>query len=347
MIIFLAVLAVLCLVKIRISIKLDEDFLSVVHTTAIKGVFVAMVFFAHVQQYITLHESLGDKLFDFALTIFGQNIVIAFLLYSGYGIGEAMKKKGQSYVRQIPRKRILVTWLHFAIAVVIFWGVNAVWTRDPYSVGQYALSLIGLQSIGNSTWYIFAILVCWVGTYFAFRYLQKPGMAIGAVTAFLVVYIAVISRVKPEHCWYDTIFCYPVGLCLSYYKEPILRVLRKKLLTAMLLALFCTWVLLRLFVEMNMVLLQVQSLLFAAFLVVLTSRVHVENGVLKWLGKHTFSIYILQRIPMIILAHYGINEFNSILYTAVCMIATGAIAVGFDWCMGRLDRRILSIGAMR
>ena len=42
----------------------------------------------------------------------GQLVVVMFLFYSGYGIGESYKKKGVNYVQQMPVHRILTTLLN-------------------------------------------------------------------------------------------------------------------------------------------------------------------------------------------------------------------------------------------
>lgn len=346
MIIYLVLIIVISLHGIRIN-KKDESFLSIDQTTSVNGIFVFIVFLSHVQQYIIFESNYMDKLFDFAMGILGQNIVISFLLFSGYGIGECIKIRERGYVRSIPYKRILYTWIHFVIALMLFWGVNAIWTKQTYSAGEYILSLAALKSIGNSTWYVFAILICWLATYVSYRFFKNSSVAIVAVTILLIVYIIIISDVKSQHCWYDTVLCYPLGLVVSKYKESICQLLQNKYGWIAMFTASCSWVLFRVFIEKNIILYEIQSLIFAVCLLTVIYKITLNNRFLYFLGKHTFSIYILQRIPMIILSYYEMNTWNSLAFTGICMIITCVMAVGYDLLMKQIDKKLSLIGENR
>ena len=75
-----------------------------------------------------------------------------------------------------------------------------------------------------------------------------------------------------------------------------------------------------------------------------TSRFSIGNKVLAWLGKHSFSIYILQRIPMLILDHFGVSVWNRWVFILGSAVATCMISWAFDqWLMkpinGKLQKR--------
>ena len=59
----------------------NPDYLSKKQTTAIKGIFVLLVFFGHITQYITMGSA-----YERIVTSIGQLVVVMFLFYSGYGI---------------------------------------------------------------------------------------------------------------------------------------------------------------------------------------------------------------------------------------------------------------------
>lgn len=48
--------------------------------------------------------------------------------------------------------------------------------------------------------------------------------------------------------------------------------------------------------------------LFCCFVTLAVSLVTLGNPVLAWLGKNAFTIYIIQRLPMIVLSSAGINQ---------------------------------------
>lgn len=65
-------------------------------------------------------------------------------------------------------------------------------------------------------------------------------------------------------------------------------------------------------------------------------RISINNGILQWFGKRVFGIYILQRIPMMILSRFGMND-KPFLFAAACLAITVVLAEIFERAMDRLD----------
>lgn len=84
-----------------------EYSLSVPQTTCIKGIFVVLIFLSHSCQYIDTKTLPFFRLYLLLGSILGQLIVAPFLFYSGYGVMEQIKDKGESYVDQMPKKEYL------------------------------------------------------------------------------------------------------------------------------------------------------------------------------------------------------------------------------------------------
>lgn len=259
MLILLVLFAAICMFGIRVSLDFREDYLSPANTNCIKGIFVGLVFISHVVQYVMLENSYLDKSFDLIMGILGQNIVIAFLLYSGFGIGEAIKKKGEIYVERIPKHRIFKTWLQFLLILLMFIMLNLCLVHNKYSPVQYFLSLFALQSIGNSTWFVFAILVCWGCSWIAFRACKMDYVkSVWLLILLLVLYIIVIKEIKSGHCWYDTILCYPLGMIVSFNMEKINdRLFKKNIITLLIIVGSGSWMILRVFIEKNIFLYEI------------------------------------------------------------------------------------------
>lgn len=68
----------ICMWKIKFHEEFNDEFMSKFNTTAIKGVFVILVFVSHILQYIMLGDNMADKLLEFSLGVLGQNIVVVF-----------------------------------------------------------------------------------------------------------------------------------------------------------------------------------------------------------------------------------------------------------------------------
>ena len=101
-----------------------NDYLSFDTTNAIKGIFILLVFIKHATPYNTssgyIYDGIGDNYFQIIDRYVGQWIVAMFLFYSGYGIMESIKKKGENYISSIPSKRLLTVLLNFDVAVLIY-----------------------------------------------------------------------------------------------------------------------------------------------------------------------------------------------------------------------------------
>ena len=94
--------------------------------------------------------------------------IAMFLFYSGYGVMESIKKKGNHYIDAIPRTRVLATLINFDIAVALFAFISLISSQD-YTFSHYLLSFIGWKSVGNSNWYIFVIILCYLIVFISFR----------------------------------------------------------------------------------------------------------------------------------------------------------------------------------
>ena len=78
------------------------------------------------------------------------------------------------------------------------------------------------------------------------------------------------------------------------------------------------------------------SFAFGLLIIFLSMRISLNNAVLRWFGKRVFGVYILQRIPMIVLSHFG-AETKPVLFTAACIAITIVLAEIFERLMGKLD----------
>ena len=280
------------------GIENTDRVLSISQTTCINGIFVIFVFLSHFCQYVDTSSLPYFQPYLFLRSHLGQLIVAPFLFYSGYGIMEQIKKKGNEYVNDIPRKRVIRIWLHFALAVLLFLIVDVL-IGDYYSTNQIILSFFAWESIGNSNWYIFAILIMYFATYVGFKCCSQKKTSIILVGAFSCIYIVTMHFFKDGSWWYDTVLCYPAGMALSYGKEKLQRWIERYKVSALFICVLVTLLLYML--QGNIIAHELLAILFCLDIILICSFIRIENKVLLFLGKHTFEIYILQRIPMLLL----------------------------------------------
>ena len=145
----------------------DDSFFDNSHCMPIKGICIASVFLGHAGGYLYTSGPDGlhglERIFFFLNDNFGQLKVVPFLFISGYGVAQCLESKGDSYLSSMPRRRIFRTLCRFDIAVLSFVALNLL-LGISMSIRQIGLSFIGWDSIGNSNWYIFVILICYAVT---------------------------------------------------------------------------------------------------------------------------------------------------------------------------------------
>lgn len=307
-----------------------SNYMSLEQTSAINGFFVMLVFLRHFGQYISCGPC--DKIFRSLDNKLGQLIVTTFLFYSGYGIMYSIVHK-MDYLKTIPR-RFLRILIQFDVAIVLF-IITDLWLGKKLTISKILLAFIGWESIGNSNWYIFAVLCLYVITYIAGKISNNNynllilSVIIGCCFYALLLYLTG----KPIY-YYDTIFCYPVGMVYSLYFEKINNFLEKKKMNLLLngAGAFAICVVSHIAQKridnnfLQYVLVSTKNVSFAWVIIALTTVFIIANPVLSWLGGYVFEIYILQRIPMAVFMNAIQNKY---IYLAICWIVTIMLAIVF------------------
>lgn len=286
-------------------------------------------------------------LFDGLLGFFGQLMVVMFLVYSGYGIMESFKRKRKRYLDDFLKKRVLKTLVHFDLAVILFM-IGAIILGHSYSAKEYILSLTGWLSVGNSNWFIFDIIILYLLSYITLTIVERRGLNEKATlwiiyslsVAFLII---MFFAKKGQFWWFDTILAFPTGMLWSVYREKLeteFSIQRK-----WLLAFFTVAILFAGFYiggnSYKAIFSFAAAPLFGILVVITTMRIKIGNKVLNWLGLNAFSIYILQRLSMIIAAEYNLNEVPT-LFLLIVIPSTLLIAAIFTAFTDRIDRKIFS-----
>ena len=160
----------LCLLSfINIDIKgqnsFYNDYLELDSANYVKGIFVWMIFFRHFIGYFKRKDIL-NKISLLIIDSLDQNVVSLFLFYSGYGINESYKKKGITYIKNLPKKS-LILFIKSQIAI-LFFLLNNILLGIKTSLKKYCLAIIFKEGIGNSYWFNFTIILLYLYSFFSF-----------------------------------------------------------------------------------------------------------------------------------------------------------------------------------
>lgn len=344
MIVFIAVLAVICVWGIQLKPAGGQeyitDYMSVDKTMAIKGIFILIVFVSHFNSYADFTSAADIKYFQ-EFSKIGQRMVTLFLFYSGYGVMESVKKKKMNYVHTIPVKRILNVLFRFDIAILLFAVLNLALGK-AFTLKQFLLSLVCWDSLGNSNWYIFAIIVSYAITFIAFEIFRDKGnyyLGAAATVILTVLFVCCFAyfNIKDAY-WYDTVICYALGVVYSLCRDKIEKIVNAgDTLYVLLLAVV---VFAAHFSRVNkgsgFLMNEIHIVTFLAAVVLVTMRVSFNNAFLRRCGRHLFGIYILQRIPMIIFSETGFMEKHLYLSFVLSFVITLLIAWLFEKYINKL-----------
>ena len=346
MILLYVALLIVCLWGMRLRKPNDGEcsYLDKTQTKAIQGVFVVIVLFSHFSSYVTMENRL-DEWFVFINNRIGQLMVTMFLFYSGYGIMQSIKRKGEDYVKGFLRHRVMPVYGRFFVSVILFLIVDAALglLGDTYSLVDCLLAFTAWTSIGNSTWFMFATFMLYAFVFVSFRLLIKKDLKIplSILTALTLGYILAFSLlIQRGAWWYNTILCFPFGMWFSYYLGQVEKIRKNNKLYAptflTMAALFFALYLLqdRLPFAWGYCLM---SLAFTALVILFTMRVAIGNKILNFFGSHVFSIYMLQRLTYII---FEPIIHNAYLFFIICFTLTICIAVLFDFACDQIARLI-------
>lgn len=326
--IFVALTALVLLCRSR-PVRFNEQYIDKATTATVNGFFICHVFLSHFSQYTHV-----DAFVNYSGEWFGQLMVVMFLFYSGYGCMVQFRKKGSDYLKRFPVKRILGTLVNFDIAVCIFAVVCLLIGRE-ISWRQFALSLVCWESVGNSNWYIFAILLCYLAFWLVFdKLVAKVSKFNGRGLILQIILIALViglSRVK-EPWWYDTIMSFGAGVMYAIYKEEIEAFVRRWYWAVLigLIAAFMVIPYLPLISRYHFAMFNMKSVAFALIVVLLTMKFELRCPVFAWCGRNLFPIYIYQRIPMIALSMLdpaGFTNLRMLCYFVLSILITVGIAI--------------------
>ncbi len=338
MIIWFLIAVILLLSGMSLRKEYDH-FLPVQSTTVINGFFTILVFLSHSSTTLQMNsESILNKVYLEVPFIRTQMIVTCFLAFSGYGAMYQYLKKGNNYIAQFPKKRILTFWVHVVFAVLIYL-IMSICFGDPYSIPHILLAFVGLTSLGNSNWYIFAILFMYVIFWLFAKLTNNKYKILGLMFLFSGLYLAITVKCDMPRAFYNTIFCYPFGMTVAAFEDKLIKKERKIIILELIVS---TLIFLPLYILRRRLICHLMAgIMFAWIFMLLINLFDFRSKPLYQAGRYVFEIYILQRVPMGIFARLGILADYSIVSVPLVFAITVLMAILFKKAMHKIDNLLL------
>ena len=317
----------------------SDDLLPVESSTVINGFFTVLVLISHAKANLTLDKAFwADALYMNSNVVHSQLIVTTFLAFSGYGTMYQYLRRGEAYLKTFSSRRILRFMVHTALAVLLF-VLEGILLGKRYSVSRVLLAIVGWTSVGNSNWYIFAILCLYFIFLFSAGAVKKPIPVLVLVTFLTGIYFAWMQTgCEMPTRFYNTAFCFPLGMLFCLCQKQIMswKLPVRIIALAGSIAAFLAVLPLR----SSMFWFVIHTLLFVCCVFMVSSLVRFGSPILLTVGGYVFEVYILQRLPMNFFKVYLHPESHRMLYVILIALITALLAVLFrrleQWADGRL-----------
>lgn len=312
---------------------------------SLKGVFILLILASHFSGYgakavaKTLPWGWDASTYAGIQSALGQMVVVPFLFFSGYGVFLSLRDKGEDYFAGFPVKRILAVLFRFDLAVIPYFLLKVCDGKVP-DAGSIVGGFTAWSSFGNSNWYIFTVLVLYALSYLAFLPFRKAAGARRETSALLTLavlslaFIPVMAELKKPAVFFNTSLAYLAGAAFAAGKRRFDEAFLSGngpwfLLLALLAAVFP-------FLKGQCPALfyyEAASVVFAVFVVLLLAKVSNRNPLLVFCGRHLFAIYILQRLPMLLLARTPLSAAS---YAYLRFAAVFASTLLLAWLFDRI-----------
>ena len=325
MVVFIALIVSSSNIRIR---GFHEDYISKEHSGMIEGIFVVFVFFRHFSQHAVATDYFSTS-FKAINSYVGQLLVIPFLFFTGYGTMLSIRNKGTDYVKRLPVK-FLNLLIRFDICVLLFCLFNLV-TNKAYPLRTILLSFTSWKSIGNSNWYVTAILLFYIFVFLAhFLSGKKEVLTILFVSIMIAIYMFLCIKLKRGVYSYNTMMILPLGMLYCIIENKLFRYLKchQYAYICLLGVSVALYALLSSYRSKNIFIYVLWIFTFLFSFILLLMKVRINSYLFGFLGRHVFSIYILQRLSFMLLQEFGI-KYNFDQFIGSFAI-TLVIAVLFD-----------------
>ncbi len=338
MVVYIVIIALLIFIGPHNTLRLDgihDDYTSRDNTDAIRGIFILLILASHFFNPSPQFTKPIDTMYWDVRVFLAQLVVSPFLFFSGYGMTEAIRRKGQPYVRDIPRTRVLRILFIYALIQVCFIILNIKLKNPLPPLYQIFLAI---KSIGSDNWYIFDIILCYLFTWLAYLLFPKEEKYAVALSSFMIVGLISCFYLKEYAArYYNTLLCYAVGQWYSVFRTKIEKVCKNNWIYVAILFICGALFFLSYLHRKRLFFYEIHACLFALVIVLLEMKLILGNPFLRWCGRNLMSIFLVHRIPLTILREFDILD-NIYLRFSVFWIASILLSIIFSRVIQEINK---------
>lgn len=269
-----------------------------------KGFCTLLILLSHYMGYIT--ETPGDETYLLIRSGMDQTVVVLFFFSAGFGMTRRFLSS-PAYLKRLPGKMARV-WLLSLVSVLCMLVTQTLRGRS-YEIHTVLLALIPFANLGNSPWFILMYLLVCLIFLISFRFAPPPLAALLCCLLTLGLMSGGIAM-ELDAYWYDSVLLFPLGVFLAFVPDRMLKKVQENSLLWLGLVSISVLSLVWLYCFHTRSLLFHEGYLLSACLILLlvSLRLHPGSRLLSFLGQHALSVYLFQRLPMILMYETGMAD---------------------------------------
>lgn len=340
----------------------NNEFMSLSQTKALQGFCAICVMLHHIGQK-TCAPWLKQEFIVHGLDVFvpiGYFFVGIFLFCSGYGLYKSYREK-ENYLQGFFGRRILPLILAFVSTSFIFLVVR-IRMGDVVGLSQ-PFRLSGPQLMNQYAWFVFALMLFYIGFFLAFRYCRSEKAAIWMICLVVFGYIVYCDWWMYGGWWYNSVLLFVVGLFFARYEEKIVEEVKRRYVLYVMLSFLLT-VVFFIFSECaqevfdyfwknaNHTICRWAILLsqmaaacaFVFLLVLLGMKIKIGNRVLAFMGTMTLEFYLIHGLFVQLFGYSFIDDQNAPLYyiknVALMVLVVSILSIASAYVLQRMHKLI-------
>ncbi len=279
----------------------NDDSLSRTTTDSLKGLAILVVVLHH------LVQRMDDPGWAGEFTYLGYLAVALFFFLSGYGLAASLQSRNDGLTGFL-LKRLSKVYIPFLCCNALFLLTDFFIFDNPHDLGSTLLYLAGIKLLDDTLWFAVAILGCYLIFYILFKCFSRK-VAFWLLAAASAVCFVLLNRAGVGVWWYNTLFCFPMGVFVALYYQKIVGTIR----------LFYPWVTCFFLVSFGLTYMlahhadlqngrnlvdTASSVFFVAAILCLMQKLRIGSKPLAFIGGISFEIYLLHMLVYKLYFHF-------------------------------------------
>lgn len=276
-----------CIVLFRSKfINYNEEFLSIGNTNIIKGISVVVVILYHITLFCNSNKEL-DLVFGQA----GFLVVAIFLFVSGYRLMIQYSKK-DNYFKGF-WKKIFKLYIIFIVSNIIVTVINNLFLDTNHGIKDILLSSLNFKfANGRELWFVAIIIFMYLSFYVCYKLNKEKGLLLMFLAT--VIYIVLCKLFGKGMWWYNTSFCFSIGILFAKYEHYIYEFYKNNYWIKLIL-ISCLF-LVTMFINRGKILQFIIPVIFIILVTMILIKIKLKSNIISFINGISFEMYLVHLV---------------------------------------------------